>query len=150
MSRLHYIKNLKSGGQLCSNEDFLLLLLGSTCRHNPTMAIVTTIMMQKEITSCGTRWFWQSSIRLVHMWAARNHHLHHTSSSLACRQLRNSDLLAEIASLHEQAHMVNAGDRHFWERPHEEIVNASSSLRRRWLHYMQKARANKDKKKKYY
>ena len=75
----------------------------------------------------------------IELWKARNHHLHSTKSAV-CKQLRNPELV-EIAQLHENAHMVNADDRHFCERPLEDIVNASSSVRRRWLHYMRKARA---------
>jgi hypothetical protein len=75
----------------------------------------------------------------VELWKARNHHLHSTKS-LVCKQLRNPELV-EITQLHENAHMINADDRHFCERPLEDIVNASSSVRRRWLHYMRKARA---------
>jgi hypothetical protein len=74
----------------------------------------------------------------MQLWTARNHHLHHTDT-LVCRQLRHPDL-EEIARLHGQAHMVNASDRHFCERPLEEIVNARSAVRRRWLQYMRKAR----------
>ena len=75
----------------------------------------------------------------VQLWTARNHHLH-KSTSIVCRNLQTTDRV-EIASLHAQAHLVNAGDRHFCERPLDELVNASSSVRRRWIHYMRKARA---------
>ncbi|KAI2497149.1 hypothetical protein MHU86_17352 [Fragilaria crotonensis] len=74
----------------------------------------------------------------MQLWKARNSHLHNTDK-IACRQLRYPEF-DEITRLHEQVHMVNASDRHFCERPLEEIINARSSVRRRWLQYMRKAR----------
>ncbi len=103
----------------------------ATGTHNEDRGSYTMRKVMKAVHTLSTQ-----------LWTARNHHLHSTTST-ECKLLRQPDL-AEIEQLHAQAHMVSADDRHFCERPLGDIVNASSSVRRRWLHYMRKARARFD------
>lgn len=103
----------------------------ATGTHNEARGSYTMRKVMKAVHTLSTQ-----------LWTARNHHLHSTTST-ECKLLRQPDLV-EIEQLHAQAHMVSADDRHFCERPLGDIVNASSSVRRRWLHYMRKARARFD------
>ena len=71
--------------------------------------------------------------------------VHKLSTQLWKDRNRHLPDLAEITQLHAQSHMVNAGDRHFCERPLDELLQAGHSVRRRWITYMRNARARFEK-----
>jgi hypothetical protein len=73
------------------------------------------------------------------MWTERNLKLHGPESS-GLRILRCPELL-ELFDLHSRPMLVNASDRHFCERPLEDLLRATYSVRRRRLQYMRNARA---------
>ena len=60
--------------------------------------------------------------------------------SSGMREIRCPELI-EITHLHSQPQLVAAGDRHFCDRPLDELLRAGYSVRRRWLQYMRNARA---------
>ncbi|KAI2498313.1 hypothetical protein MHU86_16183 [Fragilaria crotonensis] len=65
------------------------------------------------------------------LWMARNEVLHSTQDGEQAN-IRSSEA-AEIRSLHQQPHLLRAGDRHYCERSLERLLQGSSSMRRRWL-----------------
>ena len=73
------------------------------------------------------------------IWKERNTYLHGEAST-RLRELRCPELI-EITYLHSHPEWVNAGDRHFCERPLDDLLRAGHSVRRRWLIYTRNARA---------
>ena len=65
------------------------------------------------------------------LWTARNEVLHSTQDDEQAN-IRSSEV-AEIRILHQQPHLLRAGDRHYCERSLERILQGSPSMRRRWL-----------------
>ncbi len=72
------------------------------------------------------------------LWKGRNHVLH-VSQDMELRHIHDIKA-AEIRELHSKPDQIQAGDRHFCERPIETILQKAPSSRRRWLRYMRMAR----------
>jgi hypothetical protein len=73
------------------------------------------------------------------LWKSRNRVLHESTDAELC-EIRDTER-AEICNLHAQPERVQAGDRHYCERPLSDILAMSPTSRRRWLRYMNLARA---------
>ena len=70
-------------------------------------------------------------------WIARNEVLHsHEDAQLS--NIRYAET-AEIRALHQQPHLLQAGDRHYCERSLARLLNGPPSTRRRWLRRVRKS-----------